>query len=315
MTAGPVQRNLTVLTTKYQSLNTGRFYAVQMSFPFRKQAPWRQMLLLLLTWWRFAPQTSSTEALQPHNELFDPFSKSPRIQNNAHSQTMVVASITSEGTSWILRELADKNHAIFVADDPMARLHPVANKGHEAMVYLTYIVDHYHNLSDTTIFTHSHQDAWHNNDLFDFDLSRMVRAVSNERVHRVGFFNLRCHHESGCPDHIQPFARGDRDNIEEGVFAEVCPISTALTIQSPPVWPQPAARNSPCRESASERSHLPDGSNTASSYLTPHSPIKSPAASGSSPDTTSSPGRQSCARVSTTATATATVFVSRAKAN
>ncbi|KAJ9494809.1 hypothetical protein H2202_009710 [Exophiala xenobiotica] len=213
-----------------------------MSFPSRKRAPQRQifpvaaiLLLLLFTWWRFSPQTYSTEASQPRNEPFDPFSKSSRTQNNAYSQTMVVASITREDTSWILRELSDINHAIYIADDPTARLHPVANKGRESMVYLTYIIDHYHNLSDTTIFTHSTQDAWHNNDLFDFDLSRMVRAVSNEHVHRVGFFNLRCHHESGCPDHIQLFAKDHHDKIEEGVFAEVWADLHGPDVPIPPV--------------------------------------------------------------------------------
>lgn len=39
------------------------------------------------------------------------------------------------------------------------------NKGHEAMAYLTYIIDHYHTLPSTLAFMHSDRDgffsAWH----------------------------------------------------------------------------------------------------------------------------------------------------------
>lgn len=137
------------------------------------------------------------------------------------TQTIVVASTSSEDTSWIARELPNMNHAIYKADDGNAPFHPPMNKGHESLMYLTYIVDHYYNLSDTTIFTHAQRDAWHNNDLFDFDLARMVQHVSNEHVQRVGYFNLRCHHESGCPDHIKPRETGRSDKTEQPYFSQV----------------------------------------------------------------------------------------------
>jgi hypothetical protein len=35
------------------------------------------------------------------------------------------------------------------------------NKGNEASSYLQYIIDHYDNLDDITIFVHGHQFAWH----------------------------------------------------------------------------------------------------------------------------------------------------------
>lgn len=137
-----------------------------------------------------------------------------------YTQTLVVASTRKEDTSWVAHELPNINHAIYVADDPKAPLHPPKNRGHESMIYLTYIIDHYHNLSDTTIFTHAEKNGWHNNDLFDFDLAKMISHVSNEHVERVGYFNLRCHHESGCPDHIKPQSPG-KEKLEEVYFAQV----------------------------------------------------------------------------------------------
>ncbi|GAB7349620.1 hypothetical protein MBLNU459_g0303t2 [Dothideomycetes sp. NU459] len=86
------------------------------------------------------------------------------------------------------------------------------------MIYLTYIIDHYANLSDITIFIHAEQSAWHNNDLFDYDMARMVSALSPAHVTRAGYFNLRCHPESGCPDHIQPFSQGPDRPREEPFF-------------------------------------------------------------------------------------------------
>lgn len=138
-----------------------------------------------------------------------------------YTQTLVVASTQKEDTSWIAKALPNIQHAIYVADDSNAPFHPPVNKGHETMMYLTYIIDHYHNLSDTTIFTHAERNSWHNNDLFEFDLARMISAVSNEHVQRVGYFNLRCHHESGCPDHIKPHDTGRSDKQEQKYFSEV----------------------------------------------------------------------------------------------
>lgn len=61
------------------------------------------------------------------------------------------------------------------------------NKGHEVMAYLSYIIDHYNNLSDVNIFLHSHRYAWHNNDLLGGDAVQMVKRLSAERVQREGF--------------------------------------------------------------------------------------------------------------------------------
>lgn len=94
--------------------------------------------------------------------------------------------------------------AVYVVDGPIEPFVIPKNKGHEAMVYLTYIIDHYYNLSDVTIFMHAHLVAWHNNELLDESSSNMVRSLSLPKVVRDGYFNLRCHHDPGCPAHIRP---------------------------------------------------------------------------------------------------------------
>ena len=96
------------------------------------------------------------------------------------------------------------------------------NKGHEAMVYLTYIIDHYHNLSDITLFMHAHLVAWHNNVLLHEASPNLVRMLSSPKVIRDGYFNLRCHHDPGCPAHIRPGIDDDPKNLkpQARVFAK-----------------------------------------------------------------------------------------------
>lgn len=80
------------------------------------------------------------------------------------------------------------------------------NKGHEAMVYLTYMIDHYNSpsLADVTLFMHAHRYTWHNNDLLDSDALNIVTRLSTPKVIRDGYFNMRCHLDPGCPDHLHP---------------------------------------------------------------------------------------------------------------
>ena len=115
-----------------------------------------------------------------------------RTFQEGYTQTLVLARTTWEDTSWIAAELPSLQQAVYVVDDPNAALPVPTAKGHETMVYLTYIIDHYHNLSDVTIFTHAQREAWHNNALQELDLVEMLRSLSSEHVVTEGFFNLRC---------------------------------------------------------------------------------------------------------------------------
>ena len=59
---------------------------------------------------------------------------------------LVVASLEAEDSSWISSYLPDWYAHIYVVDDPGAPLTVPKNKGREAMVYLTHIINHYSNL-------------------------------------------------------------------------------------------------------------------------------------------------------------------------
>jgi hypothetical protein len=101
--------------------------------------------------------------------------------------------------------------AIYTTDDSNAALHTTKNKGREAAVYLTYMIDNYERLPDIVVFIHSHQHHTHGTkrdrmfEGIDYDNFESVRALDLEFVKGNGFTNLRCLQNPGCPSEIQPF--------------------------------------------------------------------------------------------------------------
>ena len=141
-----------------------------------------------------------------------------------YTKTLVIPRTLKEDVSWIAENFNGDEFiraAIYTVDDANAELHPPENKGHEVMVYLTYIIDHYHNLSDVNIFMHSHRHSWHNNELLDHDAVQMISRLSAERVQREGYMNMRCSWEPGCPSWMHPgTVEEDINKQEETMLAK-----------------------------------------------------------------------------------------------
>lgn len=166
----------------------------------------------------------------------------PAGQN--YSRTVVIASLKLEDTSWLAQLDNDPNlsTAIYVVDDANATYTVPKNKGHEVMVYLTYIIDHYDQLSDVTMFMHGHRISWHNNDLLSSDAVEMIQRLSSPTVSRGGYMNMRCHLEPGCPNHIHPSTDDDHDgNVPEAVV-----IGRAWLELFPETKAPPAVLSQPC---------------------------------------------------------------------
>ncbi|PGH09814.1 hypothetical protein GX51_00501 [Blastomyces parvus] len=136
------------------------------------------------------------------------------------TRTLVIASLLEEDTAWA-SDLSSTDPtlttAIYIVDRPATPndttakspfLTVPANKGHEAMVYLTYIIDTYNSLPDISIFMHAHGVTWHNNDFLSSSSAHAVQRLRSEKVLRDGYMNLRCHHTPGCPDHLHPTVPG-----------------------------------------------------------------------------------------------------------
>ncbi|EWC48679.1 hypothetical protein DRE_01901 [Drechslerella stenobrocha 248] len=107
------------------------------------------------------------------------------------------------------------------------------NKGREANVYLTYIIDHYHSLPDYMVFIHSLRYQWHNEDPM-YDGVPPVKNLQLSYLDKVGFQPLRCTWHLGCPAELRPIHPiagriDDRSHTEEAyarAFEELFPNAT-----------------------------------------------------------------------------------------
>ncbi len=78
------------------------------------------------------------------------------------SNSIIIISRYNEDTSFI-NKLNDKQFQtiLYEKENPNNIYNIPKNKGNEASVYLKYIIDHYDNLKDYTIFIHCHEHSWH----------------------------------------------------------------------------------------------------------------------------------------------------------
>ncbi|RMZ88135.1 hypothetical protein DV736_g4631, partial [Chaetothyriales sp. CBS 134916] len=164
-----------------------------------------------------------------------------KVPGSDYTRSLVIAKTKEEDVEWIQDEsLSSVRQMVYVVDDANAELTVPKNKGHEVMVYLTYIIDHYDDLPDISIFMHAHQYAWHDNDLLNNDGLEMVKRLSSERVTREGYMNLRCHWEPGCPNWMHPgTVVEDLNKEEETVMAQAW-------AELFPERPIPALLSQPC---------------------------------------------------------------------
>ncbi|KAL9112895.1 MAG: hypothetical protein Q9227_002972 [Pyrenula ochraceoflavens] len=136
------------------------------------------------------------------------------LLNDTYSRVLVMGHKKNDDVSWVHDNLPDLDKMFYVVDDPNAENTVPANKGHEAMVYLTYIIDHYAHLPDILLFFHPHREAWHNNILLDLDTATTIGRLSSARVVRLGYLNTRCHLDPGCPSWLRLDAPESEWNVD-----------------------------------------------------------------------------------------------------
>ncbi len=171
------------------------------------------------------------------------YSGSPKSQASNYSRVMVVPRMREEDITWITDELPDMSVTVYVADDPSVSLHPPRNKGHEVMVYLTYIIDHYDELPDIIFFMHSHRWTHHNNDLLGHDAVEMIHRLNNAHVIRKGYMNMRCHWSPGCPEWLHPVSTQEllgkqEETVLSRCWSELFPLEPIPTFLAQPCCAQ-----------------------------------------------------------------------------
>ena len=157
------------------------------------------------------PQSTTT--------TLNPVSRMPRSN---YSRLIVIPRMGEDDVTWISTELPGLDVSVYVADDPGASLHPPKNKGHEVMIYLSYLIDNYHHLPDIVLFMHAHRWTHHNNLLLGSDASQMINALNGAHVMREGYVNMRCHWSPGCPEWLRPTSQQDTLGKQEEAVLERC---------------------------------------------------------------------------------------------
>ncbi|KAJ5683257.1 hypothetical protein N7462_006422 [Penicillium macrosclerotiorum] len=118
--------------------------------------------------------------------------------SKAQKPALVVSHVEADGDSGWLEMLADRYHlCIYNVDAPpditSEYLQVPANRGHEAMAYLTFLIDNYDNIPAAgAVFVHGSRWAWHN-DAPDYDNAALLAALNIDRaLEPSGYHNLRC---------------------------------------------------------------------------------------------------------------------------
>lgn len=145
--------------------------------------------------------------------LYSPSPSSKSTKKYSHlSKSLIIASQKGSNLTW-LPPAASAGHwdlNTYITDGQPTELAPNTvplNKGHEAMVYLTYIIDNYHNLPDIMFFHHHHQQAWHQM----FSSSYEFAHLDPLSVQKQGYLSPRC--LPGCENIIE--LSGDVSPLED----------------------------------------------------------------------------------------------------
>jgi hypothetical protein len=120
--------------------------------------------------------------------------------SDVSSVHLILAATTETDLEWTKHLTVPNLQVIpYISDDPEARYHPPANKGNEAMMYLTYIYEFYDKLPDISIFTHGADSAWHVDGALEYSTAYAIEHLDLEEVVRRQYLNLRIGWEYGCP--------------------------------------------------------------------------------------------------------------------
>ena len=136
---------------------------------------------------------------------------------------LVVSRMSTDGDPSWLDDLASRYHlCVYTVDapaDPRSDLLQVpANRGHEAMTYLTFLIDNYDHLPAAgMVFVHGSRWAWHN-DHPNYDNAALLAALNvPAALEPSGYHNLRCDWSvSTCPSSVAP--QGSLQNSFQAVI-------------------------------------------------------------------------------------------------
>ncbi|KAF2873977.1 hypothetical protein BDV95DRAFT_592129 [Massariosphaeria phaeospora] len=137
----------------------------------------------------------------PYNTTMTEVETAPPVPKQLTGAVVVPASRIAE-LEWV-SEIQDpmwKLHRYNYDDpSPPPETHFPVNKGQEAMMYLSYVINNYDSLPDYSIFLHGHRTSWHQEE----DIVESINSLRLSAVDDVGYISLRCIWDPGCPEEMK----------------------------------------------------------------------------------------------------------------
>ncbi|KAL4882872.1 hypothetical protein BJY04DRAFT_216960 [Aspergillus karnatakaensis] len=173
---------------------------------------------------------SRSHSTKPSTPFPDEYGICPGLTPSLQKPILVVSHIASDGdTTWLTNsDLAQKYHlCIYNVDDPIptsfsskTNLRVPANRAHESITYLTFLISNYHALPPTGVtFVHGSRFAWHN-DSPDYDNAALLSDLDiHSAIAETGYHNLRCDWSVGtCGSDALP-----QGSLQVGFQAKIAP--------------------------------------------------------------------------------------------
>jgi len=184
-------------------------------------------LLLVLSFnhdWRSTTKTFAWTTIHyktTSTALPEPRGICPGLEDSS-KPALVVARVDAEDRTW-LKALAALYHLCVytadVKDVTSTALQVPANRGHEAMAYLTFLIDNYEYLPAAgAVFVHGSRWAWHNDDP-DYDNAALLTALNiSAALAPSGYHNLRCDWSASTCSPSEAPAQGSLETLARSVL-------------------------------------------------------------------------------------------------
>ncbi|CDM28463.1 hypothetical protein DTO013E5_1075 [Penicillium roqueforti] len=155
-----------------------------------------------------ALDTKQSEEAERTAALHELVKKTQSYNATTTKVALVMSKTRSDDLRWLrdyLQTHIDNTPFIYTMDKKPETELLVAHssRGREASAYLSFIVDLYDELPEYSIFLHANPEQWHN-DLFGPHTSSVLHSLRREAVDAMGYLNLRCTNNPGCPTHVNP---------------------------------------------------------------------------------------------------------------
>jgi hypothetical protein len=124
---------------------------------------------------------------------------------------LIVSHVAADGDTAWLKRLESKYHlCVYEVDAPadasVQQLRVPANRGHESITYLTFLIDNYDSIPQAgAVFVHGNRFQWHNDDPLYDNAASLAALNIPSALADTGYHNLRCDWSAGtCPKDSGP---------------------------------------------------------------------------------------------------------------